>query len=59
MGEGGVDKVDKERWREEGNVSVIRVISGEEVGSAGEGVRTSKEFSGNMDHFEVKVGEVD
>ena len=25
---------------------------------AGEGVRTGKEFSGYMDHFEVKVSEV-
>ena len=58
VGEGGVNQVDKEgRW-EEGNVSVVRVIRGEEVGSAGEGVGASEKFSGYMDHLEVKVSKV-
>ena len=51
MGEGGVDEVYKEgRW-EEGDVGVVGVILREEVGSAGEGIGTSKEFAGDMDHF--------
>ena len=41
VGEGRVDKIDKERWREEGDVGVIGVIRWEEVRSAGEGIRTS------------------
>ena len=49
--EGGVDKVHKEGWREEGDIGVIGVIGGEKVGSAGEGIGTSQEFAGNMDHF--------
>ena len=51
MGEGGVNKVYKEGWRQEGNVRVVRIIGREEVWSAGEGVRARKEFSGDMDHL--------
>ena len=51
VGEGSVDKIDKERWREEGDVGVVGVISGEEVRSAGEGIGTSQEFARDMDHF--------
>ena len=51
VGESGVDEVDKEGRREEGDVGVVRVIRGEEVRSAGEGIGTSKEFTGDMDHF--------
>ena len=50
MGEGRVNKIDEERRREEGDVGVIRIIRGEEVGSVGEGIGASKEFSGDMDH---------
>ena len=32
-------------------VNVIRIIGGEEVGSAREGVGSSKRFSGDVDHF--------
>ena len=59
VGEGGVDQVNKEGWWEKGDVGVVGVICGEEVGSAGEGIRASKEFTRDMDHFQVKVGEVD
>ena len=56
--EGGVDEVDeKGRW-EEGDVGVVRVIRGEEVGSARKGVGASEKFPGDVDHFQVKVGEV-
>ena len=58
VGEGGVNQVNKEgRW-EEGDVSVVGVVRGEEVGSAREGIGTSKKFAGDMDHFQVKVGKV-
>ena len=59
VGEGGVNEIDKKRWREEGDVGVVRVICGEEIRSAGEGIGTGEEFSGDMDHFQVEVGEVD
>ena len=59
VGEGGVDKIYEEGWWEEGDIGVVGIIRREEVGSAGEGVGSSKEFAGNMDHFEVEVGEVD
>ena len=59
MGEGGVNEVDKKGWRKEGDIGVVGIIRGEEVGSAGEGVGSSKKFAGNMDHFQVEVREVD
>ena len=51
VGEGGVDQDNEEGRREEGDVCVVGVIRGEEVGSAGEGVGSSKEFAGDMDHL--------
>ena len=51
VGKGGVDEVDKEGRRKEGDVGVVGIIRGEEVGSAGEGVGSSKQFAGNMDHL--------
>ena len=51
VGEGGVNQVDKEGWRQEGDVGVVKVTRGEEVRSAGEGVGADKEFTGYMDHF--------
>ena len=51
MGEGGVDEIDKEGGRKEGDIGVVGIIRGEEVGSAGEGVGSSKKFAGNMDHL--------
>ena len=41
VGEGSVDQIDKERWREKGDVGVVGVVNGEEVRSAGEGIGTS------------------
>ena len=38
VGEGGVNEVNEEGRREKGDVSVVGVIVGEEVGSAGEGI---------------------
>ena len=58
MRESGVDQVDKEgRW-EEGDIGVVGVIRRKEVRAAGEGIRASEELSGDMDHFEAKVSEV-
>ena len=58
MREGSVNQVDKKgRW-EESDVGVVRVIHGEEVRSAGKGVRASKKLSGHVDHLEVKVSKV-
>ena len=45
VGECDVDNIDKERW-------------GKEVGMAREGIRAGKEFSWDMDHFQVEVSEV-
>ena len=57
--EGSVDEVNEKGRQEEGDVGVVRVIRGEEVGPAGEGIGASKEFAGDMDHFQVEVGKVD
>ena len=51
VGEGGVDEVDEEGWWEEGDIGVVRVIGGEEVRTAGKGIGSSEEFSGDMDHL--------
>ena len=51
--EGGVDEVDEQGRREEGDVGVVRVIHGEEVGPAGEGIGAGEKLSGDMDHFQV------
>ena len=59
VGEGSVNQVDKEGQREEGDVSVVGVFLGEEVGSTREGIGASKKFTGDMDHFQVKVSKVD
>ena len=59
MGEGGVNQVNKEGRREEGDVGVVGVVRGEEVRSAGEGIGTSEKFTGDMDHFQVEVSKVD
>ena len=58
IGEGSGDQVDKKGQWEEGDVGVVRVIRGEEIWAVGKGIGSCKEFSGDMDHFEVKVSEV-
>ena len=55
VGEGRVDEVNEEGWWEEGDIGVVRVVGGEEVGTAGKGIRSSKEFAGDMDHLEIEV----
>ena len=51
---GGVDEVDEQGRQEEGDVGVVGVVCGEEVGPAGEGIGASKKLSGNVDHFRSK-----
>ena len=58
MGEGYIDNVDEERWGEESNSIVVIIGLGEEVRTAREGIRAGKEFSWDVDHFQVKVCEV-
>ena len=58
VGEGDINNVDEERWGKESNPIVVAVGVGKEVGSAREGIRASEEFSRDMDHFQVEVGEV-
>ena len=58
MGEGDVNNVDKERWGKESNPIVVTVGVGKEVRSVREGIRAGKEFTWDVDHFQVKVGEV-
>ena len=58
VGEGNVDNVDEERWGKESNSIVVIVRVGKEVRVMRQGIRTSEELSRDMDHFQVKVGEV-
>ena len=58
MGEGDVDNIDKERWGKESNSIVVIVGMGKEIGTAREGIRAGEEFSRDMDHFQVKVSEI-
>ena len=58
VGEGGVDEVNEKGGWKEGDISVVGVIRREKVRAAGEGIWPGQEFSGDMDHFEVKVCEV-
>ena len=58
MGEGSVNEVDEKGWREEGDISVVEIVHGKKIGAAGKGIGPGEEFSRNVDHFEVKVCEV-
>ena len=58
VGEGNIDNIDKERWGKESNSIVVVVRVGKEVGTTRQGIRTGEEFSWDVDHFQVKVGEV-
>ena len=59
MGEGDVDNVDKERWRQESDSIIVIIGLGKEVRTTREGIRAGEEFSWDVDHFQVKVREVD
>ena len=59
MGEGDVNNIDEERRGKESNSIVVIIGLGEEVRMAREGIGAGKEFSWDMDHFQVKVREVD
>ena len=59
MGEGDVDNIDEERWGKEGHPIIIIIRMGKEVRATREGIGASEEFSWDVDHFQVKVREVD
>ena len=56
--EGGVDDADKEGWRKEGDSFIVKVGRGEEIGTTGECVGSCKEFSGDMNHFQIEICKV-
>ena len=58
MGEGDVNNIDEERWGKESNSIIVIVGVGKEVRMAREGIRAGKEFSWDVDHFQVEVSEV-
>ena len=58
MGEGDVNNIDEERRGKESNSIVVAVRVGKEVGMAREGISAGEEFSRDVDHFQVEVGEV-
>ena len=59
VGEGDVNHVDEERRGKESNSIVVIIGLAEKVRTAREGVRAGEEFSWDVDHFQVKVHEVD
>ena len=58
VGEGDINNIDKERWGKESNSIVVIVRVGKEVGMMRQGIRTGEEFTQDVDHFQVEVGEV-
>ena len=58
VGEGDVNNVDKERWGKESDSIIVVVRVGKEVWTMRQGVRTGEEFSRDVDHFQVEIGEV-
>ena len=59
MREGDINNVDEEGWGKESNSIVVIVGMGKEVRASREGIRAGEEFSWDVDHFQVKVCEVD
>ena len=59
MREGDVDNVDEKRRGKESNSIVVIIGLGKEIRAARECIRAGKEFSWDVDHFQVKVREVD
>ena len=58
VGEGNVNNIDEEGRGEEGNSIVVVVRVGKEVRTVREGIGAGEEFSWDVDHFQVKVREV-
>ena len=58
MREGGVNEVNKKGGWKQGDIGVVGIIRGEKIRAAGKGIRPGEEFPGDVDHFEVKVCEV-
>ena len=59
MREGNVDNVDEEGRGKESNPIVVIIRLGKEVRTTREGIRAGEEFPWDVDHFQVKVREVD
>ena len=59
VGESHIDDVDEEGRGKEGDSVVIIIRLGKEVRATREGIRAGEELSWDMDHFQVKVREVD
>ena len=58
VGEGGVDEVDEECVREQGDRFIVRVGSGDMIWSAGQGVRGTEILARDMFKCEIKLGEI-
>ena len=58
VGESCINDVDKEGRRKESDFVIVIIRVGKKARAAGEGIWTCQEFSRNMDHFQVKVSEV-
>ena len=52
--EGGINEIDEKRRGKEGHSCVVIISGREEIRSSGEGIRSSKEFAGDMDHLRLK-----
>ena len=59
MGEGYVDNINEERWGKESNSVVVIIGLGEEIRTTRKGIRAGEELPWDVDHFQVKVCEVD
>ena len=59
MGQGYIDDIDKEDRGKESDSIVVVVRLGKEVRVVGEGVWACKELPWDVDHFQIKVSEVD
>jgi len=55
IGEGGIDDANKKRGRKQGDPFVVKVGRGEEIRTAGECVWSCKEFSRDMNHFQIEI----
>ena len=58
MGEGSINEVNKKVQGKQGDSGNVVVTRGEEIRSLGKSVRSGKQLSRNMDHFEMKVIEI-
>ena len=59
MRESNINDIDKEGQGKESDSFIVIVRLWQEVGLTQEGVRACQEFSWDVNHFQIKVGEVD